>query len=288
MMLHVGDVTVGGPGAKVGIAKFDRSRSRSTQRQSKPMSDGVWAGRDLLTSETWTFEMVIRTDSFSDVLDVSNRLEAVWLDPANRGPGVVASLDYQVGIESPGERKRVYGRLGRFDPATPDPAAEAGLGFIIAEFEVLDPAHYEAVEHSQTIGLVSESSGGIIFPLILPMMTTRTFSGVNARFIDVAGDAPTPLKVTFHGPLVDPCVTVDGLEVGLRGTVAEDLPIIVDSRANTVLRADGAQVHGRLTHRTRLDHLLVTPGRHEVAVTGESPTGTGRVTVTWQNATWGL
>ncbi len=286
MRVKIGGLTLGHVADGVAISEFDRVGAVIAARQQVPFSDVTYAGADWLGSELWTFTLIVKQEGLPAAVAASNALESVWRDPANRAPGVLVALDYD---PDHGERgwRRVYGRCGRFAGVTPDVLAAVGAGRILAEFEVLDPRKYSTLLRSQTVGLVAESTGGIIFGLVFPMTTTIS-GGARSRFVEVGGDAPTPLAVTFHGPLVDPEIEIGGQVVGIEGAVAADLPITVDARTQTVTRGDGVAVPGRVTRRSRLDALEVAPGVHEVVFSGVAPTGTGYVEISWRDATWGL
>ena len=129
-----------------------------------------------------------------------------------------------------------------------------------------------------TLSVIPKSLGGIVAPVVTPVTTTVT-SGVEYRILSVPGDAPAPLRVTFHGPAVDPLVRVNGAEVGISGTIQYDEDIVVDGRARTVLLSDGRQAATRLSRRSRLDRLVAEPGDHEISFTATDRTGTARVTV---------
>ena len=96
------------------------------------------------------------------------------------------------------------------------------------------------------------------------------------------------IVLTFESATHRATVWVDGVEVGLVGDVAGDLPITVDARTGEVTRADGVPMPGILSRRSRLAALRVSPGTHEISFSGYSPTGTARVDVAWRPATWGL
>lgn len=283
--MRVGGLEFGHREDDYGIHDFDPTPALSTSRIDRPLSDGRWAGRDLRPGELWVFELVVNATGLDAAVAASNRLEAVWTDPAFRQPGALVELSYDP--DHVGRWRTVYGRFGRFTRIKPDIWARNGGGRILAEFEVLDPRKYGTAAHSVSIPLVASSTGGLIAPLVAPLMTTK-WSGESARAITVTGDAPTPLAVTFHGPLTDPQVRVGGQVVGIVGEVAGDLPVTVDGRTQVVSRGDGVAVPGRLSRRSRLDALTVAPGTHTVTFTGASSTNTGYVEIRWRDASWGL
>ena len=286
MRARIGDVEFGGMDTGIFITGWDTAgRSTRASRHDRPLGHGAFAGPEWFATETWTFELATNGRTMADSEEIAGRLERAWWAHLP-GSGESVALQYQTAPDRPW--RTVYGRPTRFVGPASGILSLQGAGRARCEFELLDPRKYSSNVQSVTIGIVSESTGGIIAPLWEPISADGTFTGTSARWITVGGDAPTPISVTFSGPLVDPRATIDGQEVGISGTVAEDLAMTIDGRRSTVTRADGSHMPGRLTYATRLDHLTVSPGRHEVIFSGFSPTNTGSATVTWMDASYSI
>src|SRR5690625_7253348 len=125
------------------------------------------------------------------------------------------SLRYELG----GRGRRVVGRPRRFHESSSPSIREAGLINVVCTFQLSDPRSFGAGEGNTgevTLTLVPESTGGLVAPLVSPLTTTRR-GGVRAGVVVNPGDAPSPVAVTFYGPVADPRVYVDGGAIGMTG-----------------------------------------------------------------------
>jgi hypothetical protein len=214
------------------------------------------------------------------VLAANAALESAWRDPARLRAGVSVPLSYLTA----GRWRRVYGRPGRYSGVTPDFLAVGGLGRIVCDFRVTDPLHYDDAESSVVLTIVPGTTGGLEAPLASPLSTVRS-SAPRAGVVTNTGDAPTPLKVTFHGPVTNPWVRSSaGMEVALTGTLAYDQTVTVDARSGAVTRADGSPAGGMLTRKTRIPETVLQPGVTEFTFGGSDLTGTATATLAWRNA----
>lgn len=278
MLVSLHDVTVGEPGFDLVISDFvlDLGGVR-TGDVEWPLRHGSRPGVDFLEAGTATMTLRsgpgIRTRADSD--RVTRRFMQAW----RRDLAAPAGAATRLLVETGDTARILYGRAGRISPPMPDSVLRRqGVVEIIAEFRILDPLVYNAAEVRVPLSVVPRSLGGVIAPVTTPVTTTMT-SGVEYRVLSVGGDAPSPLRVTFHGPAIDPKIVVGGVEVGLSGAVAYDEDITIDGRTRTVTLADGSPAAARLTRASRLDRLAVDPGEHEIAFSAVDRTGTARVTV---------
>lgn len=242
-----------------------------------PLRSGSRPGSEYLDAGSITLTMVtpygINDASAADA--ATGRFLAAWRRGMREAPGVMTPLR----VEAHGKSRIVYGRPGRVSPPIPGSYGLAqGVAEIVAEFRVLDPVVYDAEPTGVTISVLPKSLGGVISPLVDPVTSTMT-SGVEYRIISVPGDAPAPLRVTFHGPAKDPVVRVGGAEVGIVGSLQYDENVIIDGRSLTATLSDGRPAATRLSRYSRLDRLVLDPGDHEIAFSATDRTGTARVTV---------
>lgn len=278
MLVSLADVTVGEPGHDLVLTGFEVDLgSIRTGDAALPIGHGSRPGADFL--EAGAITLTLRSaygirDSVA-AERVTSAFMRAWRSSLSAGPGVMTPLL----IEAGGRARMVYGRAGRISPPPPDTVLKRqGLVEIIAEFRVLDPHVYDVAGTGVTLSVLPRSLGGIIAPIVTPVTTTMT-SGVEYRMLTVAGDAPAPLTVTFHGPALDPVITVGGAEVGIVGQLAYDEDIVVDGRTRSVTLINGTPAAHRLSRGSRLDLLKVDPGTHEISFSATDRTGTARVTV---------
>ena len=132
--------------------------------------------------------------------------------------------------------------------------------------------------------MTTAASGGSGWttPFVFPLTSTRESD--HSQFITVRGTTATWPTITIHGPVVNPKVRVGDRLLDLRATLAYDESVVIDARpwARTVTRG-GASLAGSL-RGTRLGELSLTPGQHEVTISGVDPTGTASVTFAWRAA----
>lgn len=280
MLVSLHDVTVGEPGHDLVLTDFDLALGSVRDGDAAwPIGHGSRPGADFLEAGTITMTLRsayrIRDRAAAD--RATSAFTRAWRASLSARPGVMTPLRIQAG-----DRTRVvYGRAGRISPPIPDSVlTRQGLVEIIAEFRVLDPLVYDVEPTGVTVSVVPRSLGGIIAPITTPVTTTMT-SGVEYRMLTVPGDAPAPLRITFHGPAQDPKVTVGGAEIGVVGQIAYDENVVIDGRSRTATldNPDATPAGHRLSRTSRLDLLHVDPGTHEIAFTATDRTGTARVTV---------
>ncbi|OMH30658.1 hypothetical protein [Tersicoccus sp. Bi-70] len=251
----------------------------------RPQRDGVLTGRDYLGGATWAFDIITNTRTLGTALAAAAALEAAWKDRKVRlSPLAAVPLSY----EMDGRWRRVYGRPGKFVGPTGTVRALQGGGSVTADFRVTNPLSFDDDLSSVTLTIVPASTGGLEAPLVAPLSTVRS-SAPRAGLVVNTGDAPSPLGVTFYGPVTDPWVrAAAGWEVGLTGSLAYDQAVTVDPLAGTVTRQDGAPALGMLTRATRLSGTELAPGVNELTFGGTDPTGTARAVLSWRNAHYSI
>lgn len=242
-----------------------------------PLRHGSRPGVEYLDSGSVTLTMV--TPYGIDTPEAADAAVGRFLGAWRKGMAEPAGVMTPLLVEAHGKSRVVYGRPGRVSPPIPGSyGLEQGIAEIVAEFRILDPIVYAAEPTGVTLSVIPKSLGGIIAPIVTPVTTTIT-SGVEYRILTVPGDAPAPLRIVFHGPAVDPIVRINGVEIGISGTILYDEDVVVDGRDRTVLLSDGRQAATRLSRRSRLDRLVAEPGDHEISFSATDRTGTARVTV---------
>ncbi len=278
MLVSYGGVTVGetSQGMFLTEVELDLGDLR-TGDVEWPLRHGSRPGVDYLESGTLTLTLCSSPGARDDAAANAavSEFARAWRLGLREGSGRLAPLSVSVG-----DRSRVlYGRPGRIAPPAPGSNAMGqGVAMLTAEFRILDPFVYAAESEDVTVSVVPKTLGGIIAPLVTPVTTTLT-SDTSYRFVTVGGDADATFAVTFHGPATDPKVVVNGVEVGVAGSIAYDEDVTVDGRARTVELANGQPVASRLSRGTRIDRMTLPPGEHEIAFTATDRTGTATATV---------
>lgn len=269
-----------GPGCDVLVREFDPGAAAVASADvESPISSGVMPGRDRRRGATWLFSLFTNERDEVAAREAVRPLLAAWASGEDLRPLETLELRYRVADRW----RRVYGRPRSFASPPPSVPLAQGRGDVNAEFFVSDPLHYSDAESVLQLGIVPASSAGLVFPTA-PPFTWRSDGAPQTRLAHVSGDAPTPLRVTFAGPVVRPWVRVGQVLVELTGELAYDETVTVDSRLMTITRADGASVPGMLGARVRLVDLRLPPGEHEVTFGGSDLTGTATATLAWRDA----
>jgi len=281
-----GDIEVGGyltgPGQPVFARALNVGAAQARdQDQLNPVGNTTHFGRDYLTPPVWKLEFCIGEGIGPlEALRALAQLQTAWRTAVNpEEPGAVTTLRYAAA----GRTRRVYGRPRNF---TPDVSRNLADGDVMAtaEFVTADPYHYDDLEGELTITLRDNSNfGAVTLPAVWPLMSVPGAGRQGTIIVD--GDAPTPVQVTFDGPVVNPALAA-GEEWAVQTTtsLAYDRSLTIDARTETVELEDGTPVPGVLSHETYLPGARLEPGIQELRFTGTDATGTSKATIRWRNA----
>jgi hypothetical protein len=255
------------------------------QDKPNPVGDGVLFGRDTLGGPTWAFDINTDAPDATSALAHASRLATAWRSGRDQ-TGVALPLTYHTG----GRVRRVYGRPRRYSGPTPDLMTNKGKARITADFQCVDHLHYDEAQRSVTVRLVTDTSGGWVLPDQWPI---DTLAGGQRQGVidDVGGDATTPFRLQFTGPISAPWAAGPGWRVELPDlTLAYDqyVTVLTHPWALTVTRNDGANLAGALSPRTRLLQARMRPGKGEFTFGGIDPTNTATCTLSWRPAWHGL
>jgi len=253
-----------------------------TQDIDNPTGDGVRPGKDFKGAATWGFSLYTNARTEKEAWASVAALAAAWDNEDVRlTSGAVVPLRYRVA----GETRVVYGRPRRWT-ATVNNTSMQGRIEIEADFIVVDPTVYSDTmrTHIIPIAVPLELDAGLDVPFI-PPFTTSAGASVRESAVRIGGELPTPIIVTFNGPVADAAVRIGGWTAALPDPVAADNPVTVDARpwvrAATAASGGGVKVSPRVT---RISKMWLPPGIHEVIFTGDDITSTASVLVSWREA----
>ena len=246
------------------------------QDVDNPVGDGRIFGQDRETGPTWAFDFRKGPGTVDAALAELAVVTKAWRS-APRGPGQESVLRYAVGSRT----RRVYGRPRRL---APDPTLLHALGYVAAtgEFVTADGYHYADEADSVRLSLVPGNAGGLVSPLISPLTTVA--GSQRQGIVQVEGDAPTPMEITFYGPITNPGVSSTDWSIRLNTSLAYDQSVTIDTRKGTVRRNDGANLAGSLSRTSYLPDARLQPGNREIVFTGTDATGTSSCSVSWRPA----
>lgn len=286
-MVLVADRTAEINGVKIAVGQpfvFESlelpSSDYRTQDVDNPVGDGRLMGRDRLTPGRATLNVLVLGEDAAEVETHRRAFTRAWNTAVNRTrPGAVTHLDWRDG----GRTTRVYGRPRTV--ATVNTDSRHGLLRLTAAFDLSEAAVYDVGSgpRSVRIDLIPPGGGGLTAPLTAPLMAT----GMPVRqgiIQDTGGDAPTPFRVVFRGPISNPWLRGPGWEVRLNTSLAWDETVTVDTRTGTVVSSLGRNMKPFLGARSRLRDATLKVGSTELTFGGNDPTATAFVEVQWTPA----
>lgn len=256
------------------------TRNWKTNDVDDPQSGTTRMGRDVRLADTWAWSLFANQTSESTALNVLETLGQAWSGPGVNGvAGEYAVIRYMVA----GRVRRVYGRPRRW-AAPPTNLILSGMVDVTCDFKLADPLMYDDVESSVVLDLVAESTGGVTYPVVYPIISLP--SGSNQGSVFVGGSRPTWPIIRIAGPITNPELETPGWKLTLNTTIAEGNWIEIDTRPwkRTVRDQSGASVAGTLSPRTRLTSMFVVPGAQSFTFRGSSATMTATATLRWRGA----
>lgn len=268
-----------GLSSPVAVESFDPGNAEwSDQDQIDPIGGSRLFGRDSLSGPTWIFDLATNTIDTAGARSALAGLTKAWRPARVNTPGYEATLRYMIG----GEIRRVYGRPRKLAPSI-NGYATTGVMSAVAEFVTSDHLHYADTERMASLRVVPPPTGGFTAPFTSPILTAAT-GEIQGLIDDVGGDVPAPFTVTFKGPITNPKISGDGWTIQLLTTIPYDKTVTVDTRKQSVLRNDGANLGGTLSHISRLGNARLQPGPDYFKFSGSDATGTATCTVRWRPA----
>lgn len=226
---------------------------------------------------------------FTDQVDAASAqtawrsLEALWRQRDLRyTPRAVVPLRIRL-ADRP--TVRVYGRPRRFTPTSLRSLADGSVG-AVATFDAMHTNYYSDTEHTTTLTLVPDLSGGVTVPYTVPFQLSAVDTSADDTITNGGGADAWPI-ITFTGPITQPEIRWVGTAVSMRlaTTIASGQTVTLDPRpwARSITRSDGASLAG-LARGSHLEDLALPPGPTTIAFRGQDATGTATCQVSWRDA----
>lgn len=243
-----------------------------TQDADNPVGDDTFFGVDYLTGPTWTFTLIVNGErDVAAAVAALDDLSDFWHSANRRTPGAVSTLRYMRG----GQVRRVYGRPREFSYDMTNLWVN-GRTVVTAAFKTSSPFVYEDEPQTLRLDLIAASSGGVVFPTTFPLRFAS--SGERQGVVTGGGTKPAPFKAVFHAPAgaKDPYLRSDGWDINLRGELAYDRTISVDTRTRDV-RLSGL----KLSRKTRFTGARIDTGPTELVFGAIDSSGSAYCDITW-------
>ncbi|GAA1323753.1 hypothetical protein ACFSWE_09580 [Leucobacter albus] len=246
-----------------------------TDDQSLPRADGIVMGEDFYGAQTVSFDLSLRPEQGKPVADLLGELRHFWRAPSHRNVG-----GKTVELRSPSGRS-TFGRPRRFSPNRDNEKHDHIT--VDADFESVSDLWFGA-SGSALVSLVPPLGRGLVAPLVEPL--TIQGAAQNAQGFTVGGEEPAYPVIVFRGPITNPSLHGDGWVVRVRGTLAYDETLTVDTRPWVrSLSLNGRPVAGMLMpSSSRLRDVTLSPGFHSVQLRGTDITGTASALILWREA----
>jgi len=247
-----------------------------------PTGDGVRFGRDFKGSATWNFSMFVNGENEDDGWEKLAALAEAWDgDWVREEPDRVVALRYRVA----GKNRVVFGRP-RAWTAVVNNASMSGRIDVEAQFVLVDHRIYGDEMHTQIVRLVAplEEDAGLIPPFDVPFVSEAGSAEVEDG-LTIGGRIATPIILTFLDPIDQPAVRIGDWTAALEEPVQEGLPVTIDARpwvrSATTSAGGGVRVSPRVT---RISKMWLKPGHYPIVFTGNDPSGSASVLVSWREA----
>lgn len=237
---------------------------------SLPRADGIAMGQDFYGAQTVSFDLSLRPEGDRSAASFLNELRDFWRAPSHRDTG-----GRVIELRSP-EGRTAYGRPRRFSPDRDNESVD--LITVAADFECVSDLWF-GESWSAVVPLVPPLGRGLVAPLVEPL----TIQGValNAVGFTVPGQSASYPILEFRGPITNPSLHAGGWVLRVRGSLAYDDVLRVDTRPWVrSLSLNGRPVAGMLMpSSSRLRDVVLEPGFHSVQLRGTDITGTASVDI---------
>lgn len=242
---------------------------------SLPRTDGIAMGQDFLGAQTVSFELALRPRGSLTPADLLAAVRGFWRDPAHRSTG-----GRTIELRSP-EGRSAFGRPRRFSPNRDD--EQFGIITVVADFELVSDLWF-GDPGAATVSLVPPLGRGLVAPLVEPL--TIQGAAQNAYGFTVGGSVPAYPVIEFRGPITNPSLHGPGWDLRVRGSLAYDETLLVDTRPWVrSLTLNGRPAAGLLMpYSSRLRDVTLPPGFHSVQLRGTDITGTAAALISWREA----
>lgn len=281
-----------GRGTRIPVGDIEGLGSPATRPQDvdNPVGDGTHPGQDFYGPRTIRIEAGIKTPGDPvAAADLLARLELAFDDPTARThPAGRAVLRGRW----PGHRtRRLYGRLRRMEATSTANAINGWIPLDI-EFAGLDPRWYDDELSHLTLGLDQAAKHKhdrtVDQALGEPAGCDRAHPDDRPGWITNHGNVASWPSIRVHGPVTNPRIwnTVTGRVLELRLSLRAGEWVEIETRPTTcwALRNGVTNVANDLTPRSRLDLFAIPRGRSEIGWSGDDPTSTARLEVSWRSA----
>lgn len=245
----------------------------------RPASHGAWVGKKLAGQRIITWTGRFSPEEFSNWREMLDDLQNAFTIP-------VGTQELTIAVRTRDEIKVAFGSV--VQRAIPMDYAYSYYGAnITIQFECSDPRRYSLGEYTYFISMPTDAEDGLDYPLVYPL-DYGLVDTVSDLSITNAGNAPSPLIITYHGPVTNPTLvnSTTNQQLGFDIVLTEDDELIVNTRNGTVLlNGTVDRLYTRSLTSSPILGFELQPGLNELhAYAEEWDTGAG-IEITYRDAT---
>jgi len=287
MELHNGEFAINGYkfgcGHNANVSTLNATGIRwRVQDQPNPVGDDILLGRDFMDPQPIKLGVFFKGQTAQEVAQAAAEFANAWAAARDRKPGELSVLE--IGVH--GRTVRAYGRPRDLDIDDTEIFARLHADGTA----VFDRKHALFYGDPETGGggevelsITPPQARGLVFPVVFPWGTFQ--GGQRQGVVNNPGlRSTTDVTITIHGTVNRPIVGGDGWELELDTNLAYDRSVVISAMNKTVTRDDGVSLAGKLTRKSRLDHIQVPAGASEFKFSGTSIDGSATATIRWGSA----
>jgi hypothetical protein len=258
------------------------SNEHATQDSDNPLSDGGQGGVDFVRAGSWTWAGFLDGESPEDALTALGVFSAAW---ANEEGRIISQDMRRLRYAVAGRTRCIYGRPRRLAAPLSNKII-LGTSSVTFDFKKFDPLHYDDVEQAEALSTQPAAGSGFLAPFLAPLSTVGEVSA--STVLEIGGDAKTAPIIEFKGPGLNHTVTIGGMKIELIGQLYAGDVVLIDCRPwKMSMTLNGYPVTSdklRLSRKTRLSKVRLSPGAAQASFSVTDITGAARCTVRWRNA----
>lgn len=236
----------------------------------RPSSHGAWVGKKLVGQRIITWSGKFAPEDIVEWNNLLTELKQAFTCPMD-------TEEYSLVVRTRGESKLVFGTVSARSIPMDYSYSYYGASVTI-QFECSDPRKYSLGENTRFLSMPSDTEDGLDYPLVYPLdYGVDALTNTGNMFND--GSAPTPVLLTFHGPVTNPVLvnTTTNQTLGFDIVLAGSDTLVVDTRRGTVLlNGTTDRIYTRKLTSSPILSFDLNPGDNEMVIFADDwDTGSG-------------
>lgn len=243
----------------------------------KPASHGAWSGNKFSNQRIITWQGRFAPDVAAWTTELKRLRDNIALPESSEESEIVIRLHDEVFLAYGAVVQRALPGDRRFASYGPN---------LVIQFECSDPRRYSLTEHQQDLSFPSETTNGLIYPLVYKL--DYGISPSSNGFINNAGNSSTPVVITIQGPVEDPAIfnITTGIRLQFNINIGETETLVIDTRTGTVLLNGVAdRLYTRSVTSAPILSFGLAKGNNNISISANTWLFPAGVTIKWRDAT---